>query len=90
MALIEAIDKERPAHPETQYDIGYNNGLTMAQAICLRMDAVPVVRCKDCKHWAYTANGAGDCRNPRFTIPDTVDPTMLAHEFCALGERSTE
>ena len=51
------------------------------------VDAVEVVRCKDCKHWAYTANGAGDCRNPRFTIPDTVDPTMYAHEFCALGER---
>lgn len=46
--------------------------------------------CKDCKHWAYTANGAGDCRNPRFTIPDTVDPMMYAHEFCALGEREND
>lgn len=55
-------------------------------------DAVPVIRCKDCKHWAFTCETAGgvaqgDCRNPRFTILDAVDPTMFAHEFCALGER---
>ena len=31
--LIQALDAERPALPETQYDIGYNNGLTMAMAI---------------------------------------------------------
>ncbi len=31
--LMQALDAERPALPETQYDIGYNNGLTMAMAI---------------------------------------------------------
>lgn len=58
------------------------------------VDAVPVIRCKDCKHWAFTraCDGGviqGDCKNPRFWMPDTVDPTMYAHEFCALGERET-
>lgn len=31
--LMQALDAERPARPESQYDIGYNNGLTMAMAI---------------------------------------------------------
>lgn len=31
--LMQALDAERPVCPETQYDIGYNNGLTMAMAI---------------------------------------------------------
>lgn len=34
--LIKALDAERPAHPETAYDIGYNNGLTMAIAIAMK------------------------------------------------------
>ena len=36
--LIDALDVERPAHPETQYDIGYNNGLTMAIGIATNID----------------------------------------------------
>ena len=31
--MLQEIDAERPAYPETHYDIGYNNGLTMALAI---------------------------------------------------------
>lgn len=34
--LIKALDAERPARPETAYDIGYNNGLTMAIAIAMK------------------------------------------------------
>ena len=35
--LMQELDAERPAHPETQYDIGYNNGLTMAMAIARKL-----------------------------------------------------
>ena len=31
--MLQEIDAERPAYPETHYDIGYNNGLTMALVI---------------------------------------------------------
>ena len=51
------------------------------------VDAVPVVRCRECKHWVYTDETWGDCTNPRFHIPGIVDPTMNCDEYCALGER---
>ena len=43
------------------------------------IDAVPVVRCKDCKHWERDVMFAGGwCRGKRQDIPDW---------FCADGER---
>lgn len=38
--LIDAIEAERPAHPEAEYDVGYNNGLVMAQSIAYNMKTV--------------------------------------------------
>lgn len=46
--LIEALDAERPAHPETPYDIGYNNGLTMAMSIAMRINTNKSTRLKNC------------------------------------------
>ena len=54
------------------------------------VDAVPVVRCKDCKHWQYRENGFGDCKNPRFHIPGVAEITMNAEDYCSLGERRAE
>jgi hypothetical protein len=54
------------------------------------VDAVEVVRCKDCKHWAHMENETGDCNNKRFYIPKVVMPTMLADDFCSCGERKAE
>ena len=50
-------------------------------------DVIPVVRCKDCKHWVYTDETWGDCTNPRFHIPGIVYATMNCDEYCASGER---
>ena len=33
--LIDAIEKEKPYLPTEDYEVGYNNGLTMAQTIIL-------------------------------------------------------
>lgn len=47
------------------------------------VDAVPVVRCKDCR-WAYDQGPSGvycahhDCRNPLSCLPE---------EFCNRGEK---
>ena len=41
--LIDAIEEEMPYCPDTDYEIGYQNGLTMAKAIALKLDAVEVV-----------------------------------------------
>lgn len=46
------------------------------------VDAVPVVRCKDCRCWAEWANGTGSCS--RFAL-DWIGTD--ADDFCSMGER---
>jgi hypothetical protein len=58
-----------------------------AADILIANDVVPVVRCKDCKHWIHMEEGFGECTNGRFSIPGVADITMNAEEFCCLGER---
>ena len=49
------------------------------------IDAVPVVRCKDCKCWAEWANGTGSCN--RFAL-DWIGTD--ADDFCSMGERKDD
>ena len=49
------------------------------------IDAVPVVRCKDCKCWTEWANGTGSCN--RFTL-DWIGTD--ADDFCSMGERKDD
>ena len=51
------------------------------------VDAVEVVRCKDCKHWKHIEDGFGDCTNRRFHLDGSPDPTMNMDDFCSCGER---
>ena len=78
--LIELLDEEKPIIPDSNADyyIGYNNGLVMAQAIALKLDAVPVVRCKDCQF--YLSKG----KNYWCDIFDNITPE---YHFCSYGER---
>lgn len=46
------------------------------------IDAVPVVRCKDCKCWAEWANGTGSCN--RFAL-NWIGTD--ADDFCSMGEK---
>ena len=46
------------------------------------IDAVPVVRCKDCKCWTEWENGTGSCS--RYAL-DWVG--MDADDVCSMGER---
>ena len=54
------------------------------------VDAVEVVRCKDCKHWQHVEDGTGVCINPRFHLPGHPDPTMEHDGFCSCGERGAK
>lgn len=52
------------------------------------IDAVPVVRCKDCKHWKRFRDDRGLCKQETFTLDDnTVDPVTEPNDFCSYGER---
>ena len=44
------------------------------------VDAVPVVRCKDCKH----RSKSGNCGHPRH---NGILPSAYPYDFCSYGER---
>lgn len=51
------------------------------------VDVVPVVRCKDCKHW-----GIREGNDPTKSYYCDIDgmwckPCRLPHDFCSYGER---
>ena len=51
------------------------------------IDAVPVVRCAECKYWLCVEDGFGDCTNRRFHLDGCADPSMKMDDFCSCGER---
>ncbi|MBR5199327.1 MAG: hypothetical protein IKW20_05805 [Bacteroidales bacterium] len=51
---------------------------------CKTVDAVSVVRCKDCKHWMYEYDDVGLCVTD---VPDIDGVQRLACDFCSYGER---
>lgn len=54
------------------------------------IDAVTVVRCKDCKYWLCVEDGFGDCTNRRFHLDGCADPSMKMDDFCSCGERRSD
>ena len=66
----------------------YNAGIIEAEDVIVEMptiDAVPVVRCKDCEHYS-PFSGGGICRIHNRRIVHTVTET----DFCSTGERREE
>ena len=62
------------------------------EQICPTVDAVEVVRCKDCKHWSELKGkdsgkpvGYGDCRNGC-----GINGIAYEDSFCSYGERRTD
>ena len=51
------------------------------------VDAVEVVRCKDCVHWAFFVEEScmGECHN--MLKDDGIYKTMYDCDFCSEGER---
>ena len=105
-ALKEKLIKERDAIPITKterYGFGVEfpdpHGTAMRGGInkafrCMEqtptIDAVPVVRCGECKYWLHMDDGFGDCTNRRFHIPNIAPPSMDKDDFCSYGERRSD
>lgn len=71
--LIGLLQSERPAHPETMYDIGYNNGLTMAIAIVGKREWKEVVHA----HWVWDPK-----RSPDPWCSACVTSSCTKHLYC--------
>lgn len=90
-ALESKIIKVRDAVvSHDKYSIGYSNGMSMAHAMSVispTIDAVPVVRCKDCKHFSPCeevdgVSWTGFCNYGEFHTDEG--------DFCSRGERRTD
>lgn len=75
----ERIEREHGARNETVVDCE----IIIEEAPTI--DAVPVVRCKDCKCWTEWSNGTGSCS--RFAL-DWIGTD--ADDFCSMGERKDD
>ena len=86
-ALIHRVVVERDAvEIKTGCDIGYHNGLNMAVSMAINaptVDAVEVVRCKDCKH-LYDGMDDCCCTSHRGLL------RICENSFCSYGERKSD
>lgn len=84
MRLIDAdaLHLGKFVEPRTEWHQGWNDALNAATTQAPTIDAVPVVRCKDCKYFQDNNSGYphDECR---WGKGETLDPD----DFCSYGER---
>ena len=83
MRLIDADKIENKAVPMDSYD-GFWSGTAVKLSVIRKsptIDAVPVVRCRECKWWQED-DDVGHCDNP-----DGLDNYAKPEDFCSYGER---
>ena len=74
---MRLIDADALMECKFKNDIGYNAFCNLVKRQ-ETVDAVPVVRCKECRHWNGETKGC--VRNP------CVEP-WWKNDFCSYGER---
>ena len=86
LAIIADLKKEYPTHsvPDAEAKVVLRKVADKIRAI----DAVSVVRCKDCKHWSGCKNTMRN--NHRCSRAENVDYWTRADDFCSYGEREGE
>ena len=73
-------------NPEMAGAVGYAAEVIGKQRT---VDAVEVVRCKDCKHFYHSVSSDRDGRCVQFGTYDT-DPSVYLNDFCSYGERRND
>ena len=93
-ALIEIFDKDEYERVRNEYESGYNDGLLHAEVVAddlPTIDAVPVIRCKDCKYaieryitnLPWLAQWEYSCR-----YHNTL--SLMGNDYCSRAERKEE
>lgn len=88
MRLIDADEKmvaklnDFETESVVEKEMTVDDYLSLSDYDAPTIDAVSVVRCKDCKCWTEWANGTGSCS--RFAL-DWIGTD--ADDFCSMGER---
>ena len=86
------IRKATIGNPLTDWEYGYTCGIERAESeieFAPTVDAVPVIRCKDCKYYRD-----GDCwherENDRWIYYQSVINEPNPDDYCSLAERKKE
>ena len=91
MRLIDADEIENKAVPMDSYD-GFWSGTAVKLSVIRKsptIDAVPVVRCRECKHWKPSGSKAGNSFPDMEYIGGCEFTKYCRREsdFCSYGER---
>ena len=91
MRLIDADEIENKAVPMDSYD-GFWSGTAVKLSVIRKsptIDAVPVVRCRECKHWKPSGSKAGNSFSDMEYIGGCEFTKYCRREsdFCSYGER---
>lgn len=70
---------------KSMYDAILIDGMIKGLENAPTVDAVEVVRCKDCVHWGNTFDYESYCTNP-----DGLDNFARPDAFCSYGERRSD
>ena len=72
---------------ETEYQMGWNDALCGAMMAMRTVDAVEVVRCKDCKHCQTASWGERFCARKQDDGVYVEMSNLSEDDFCSYGER---
>ena len=91
MRLIDADEIENKAVPMDSYD-GFWSGTAVKLSVIRKsptIDAVPVVRCRECQHWKPTGSKAGNSFSDMEYIGGCEFTKYCRREsdFCSYGEK---
>lgn len=64
---------------EDRYKVGINVGITKSRGVMSHIQGIDIIRCKECKHWAYGKN-----------LCTLHDMGMMANDFCSYGQKEPE
>ena len=86
--LQAQLSRKKPEVCRERYIEGFNDALMRFKSMihsAKAVDAVPVVRCRECKHYKSNAGLGKSCFhdlwNQEFAVPTAPD------DFCSYGER---
>ena len=87
--LQNALERKQCGPANKRYTEGWNDCLMRVKSMVSAapiIDAVPVVRCKDCVHWDDDPDTYGADYGPKGKCMKSFE-TMCADGFCSIGER---
>ena len=87
--LQNALERKQCGPANKRYTEGWNDCLMRVKSMVSAapiIDAVPVVRCKDCVHWDDDPDTYGADYGPKGKCMKSFE-TMRADDFCSYGKR---